>query len=718
MDQFVDKGHGVPIRFMAQAEVEPLRRLLARILRTLVRLPWLHADAGGIFLADGEDGSLELLTHINFPPRIQGTCKRITPGHCLCGRVAEIGELLHAGCVDHRHDITYPGMADHGHYVVPIKAGERLLGVLTLYVPAGHRACEEETETLRDFAATMAVVIQTMQLRRDKALMDMVVEQSSHGVMIADRAQRIQWVNPAFERTTGYRLEEIRGKTPRLLSSGRHDRPFYRRMWRAIQRHGQWQGEIWNRRKSGEIYPEWLNIVALRNARGEPERYAAMFVDLTEIRRAEEHIRRLAYFDSLTGLPNRNRFLEELSRLLSEQSGVIVLVLDLDCFHEVNDGLGHAVGDAMLRETARRLESLVADGLLARDNPDQFLIAVRPADREGLVEHCQALIDTIGHAFREDFGHGQQALNMSATLGAAIAAGDDAPGELLKRALQALRQAKRDSRGGYRVFDAELGRQSEFDNFVMLNVRHVVARGELDLAYQPQVDAHGRVVGAEVLVRWNSPERGAIPPDRFIPQAEESGAIVDIGRWVVEQGAAQLAAWRHGAMVSSDGFRLSINLSPAQMIGCDVSDGFAAICRQLDLPPSALEVEITETALVRGFGRIRSQLTALSDHGFHIAIDDFGTGYSSLSRLHAFPIDVFKIDRSFIDRMEEGSSHLAIVRAMIDMAHSLGYAVVAEGVETESQFNRLKALGCDRFQGYWLARPLSADDLAAFVQAH
>ena len=701
-----------------------LEVLLHGILRTITRLPWLHMDAGGVFLFDPATRRLELAAHVNFSPKIQGTCETVALGRCLCGRVAETGELLHAGCVDHRHETRYEGMTDHGHYVVPIRDGQELLGVLTLYVEAGHRYRDDEAEALFDFAGAMATVIRTSRAQRDKVFADLILEHSSHGIMIVDRERHIVWVNPAFEEVTGYMLEEVRGKTPAILSSGRHDADFYRTMWSAIDRHGSWQGEIWNRRKNGEIYPEFLNIVALRNDDGTVDRYAGLFVDLTEIRQAEERIRHLAYFDPVTGLPNRIRFMEELGELLvrakateREKQGVVLLI-DLDHFNEINNALGREAGDALLRETAHRLARALDGCLLSRMERDQFLVAAAVPDNGKDPDVFVAdLVGRTRAALEPAFSLHEQELTLQATIGLVAWRVDEenTEEELLSRANLALLDAKRRNRGGVAIFDDVLGRESEYDHHIVLNIRHVVERRELHLVYQPQVDSGGCLVGAEVLLRWQSPGHGLIPPDRFIPHAERRGMIGVIGHWVFEQALDQLAKWQDDGMFAPERFKLSINLSPAQLIGQDVAESFTRICEDRNIAPASLELEVTETAIMHACDVIRGRIGDLAAAGFRIAIDDFGTGHSSLARLHAFPIDTFKIDRSFISSIESGGKHLAIVKSMIAMAHELGQTVVAEGVENERQFTILRNLGCEYYQGYWFFRPVTAQKLESFA---
>ena len=695
---------------------EDLRSLLLSILRTLTRLPWLATDAGGVFLAHPEDQRLELVAHINFSPYIQGACNQVAYGHCLCGRVAESGQLLHAGCVDHRHETRYEGMGDHGHYVVPIRDETGLLGVYTLYVASGHTFRQEEADVLEDFAATMATVIRMHRMRQEKALADLIIENSQHGVVITDHNNRILWCNPTFETVTGYTLEEVKGKPPSILASGRHGPDFYRRMWHDIQTRGQWQGEIWNRRKNGEIYPEFLNIMALYDEEGTIVRYAGLFVDLTEIHQAQEHVRRLAYFDRLTELPNLTRFVELLETKLNEAQGHprAVMMLDLDHFHEINNALGRRMGDTMLIEVARRLQERLPDCLLARAEADRFLIsggpfAMNPSRSEEAIDR---LISRVQEALQHDISLMGHQVSLRSTLGLYMSQDGDSPEICIERASLALTEAKRTRRGEALVFDETLRRRAEHASYITLNIAHAVERRQLYLVYQPQIDQAGELVGAEALLRWQTPEYGSISPDVFIPHAERRGEISRIGHWAFEQAVEQFSRWKTMHCWRNRSFKLSVNLSPAQLIGHDVTESFIEICNRLDVSPGSLVLEVTETAVMQAADVIRRRLKGLAAAGFRIAIDDFGTGHSSLSRLHEFPIDTFKIDRSFVARIESGGKHLAIVRTMIHMAHELGHSVVAEGVENDRQFAILRNLGCDHFQGYWFSRPIPADELA------
>ena len=698
--------------------------VLCSILETILQLPWLDTNAGGVFLADSETRQLRLATEVNFSPPIKNSCSKVNYGHCLCGRVAESVEVLHADCVDERHETHYEGMCDHGHYVVPVKLREQLLGVMVLYINTGHAYNPGEVQVLENFAGIIALLIHTAKIRQEKQLTDLILAHSSHGVTITDRDRKIQWVNRAFEKVSGYTRDEVIGKTPAILKSGRQGPDFYDAMWRSINEQGYWEGEIWNRRKNGKIYPEWLNIVALKDDTGKVLRYAGMFVDLSPIKTAEEKIHRLAYYDDITGLANASLLHEKLEQMLfrsrSNNNRVVVLTLDLDHFHEINAGLGRRVGDAVLCEAARRISGVMKGAVEARMGADEFVLAYMEQHENDemlsplIIKLAKALIKRLQVLFEFE----QHELVLDSSIGIAWGNGRDTDAEsLLRRSGIALAQCKKHSRGRYQLHNQEMEQQVDYRRFLGTAIGKAIERDELFLVYQPQIDRHGQVIGAEVLLRWHSEEHGNIPPDIFIGIAEERGFIIDIGRWVLESTLEQMANWHKAGLCDSGCFqRLAINVSPHQILSKNIVKEFARACASHDFPPESIELEITETGITQYSDHIIEHLQALSDMGFKIAIDDFGTGHSSLSRLHHFPVDILKIDRSFVNNMENGVSDAALVKSIIDMAHTLGFQVIAEGVEEASQLLMLMEFGCDIFQGYYFSKPISADEFIHYIK--
>jgi len=698
--------------------------VLHGILETILQLPWLDTNAGGVFLAEPANKRLRLAATVNFPPSIKSACAKVRYGHCLCGRVAASAEILHTTCVDERHETHYEGMCDHGHYVVPIKLQNRLLGVMTLYIKTGHAYDAGEAHILENFAGIIALLIHGVQIHQEKRLADLILAHSSHGVVITDRKLKIQWVNRAFEKVSGYSIEEAVGMTPSMLRSGRQGSDFYAAMWRSINEQGFWEGEIWNRRKDGEIYPEWLNIVALKDDHNKVLRYAGMFIDLSPIKSAEEKIHRLAYYDSVTGLPNASLLHERLEQMLarsrSNDRRVVVLTLNLDYFHEINSGLGRRAGDAVLCEAARRICGVMKSAVKARMGTDEFVITYlerHENDDEKIPALAGEVAAAINARLHASFEFEQHELTLEGSIGIAWGNGRDTDAEsLLRRSAIALAHCKEHSRGGYQIHTPEMERQADYRRFLGMAIGKAIERDELFLVYQPQTDRRGRVTGAEVLLRWHSEEYGDIPPDVFIGIAEERGVIIDIGRWVLEGTLDQMARWRAAGLYDSGRFpRLAVNVSPHQILSKNIIEEFAEACAARGFQPESVELEITETGITRYSDHVIEHLHALSDMGFKITIDDFGTGYSSLSRLRHFPVDVLKIDRSFVSNMATDASDATLVKSTIDMAHALGFRVVAEGVEDASQLSRLMEFGCDVFQGYYFSKPVGAEEFLEYA---
>ncbi|NOZ37455.1 MAG: EAL domain-containing protein [Gammaproteobacteria bacterium] len=703
---------------------DAINEILHSILETILQLPWLDTHAGGIFLAEPKTRELRLAAEINFSPSIKNSCSKVSYGHCLCGRVAESAELLHTTCIDERHEILYEGISNHGHYIVPVKLKNELLGVMVLYINVDHAYNAEEVQVLENFAAIIALLINTAHIRLEKQLTDLILSHSSHGVTITDRDRKIQWVNQAFQNVSGYSSDEVIGKTPAILKSGLHGSNFYTTMWRSIDEQGHWEGEIWNRRKNGEIYPEWLNIVALKNNAGEVLRYAGMFIDLSPIKTAEEKIHRLAYYDDITGLANASllhKKLEQmLSRSLSKHDRIIVLTLDLDNFHEINAGIGRRVGNAVLREAARRISGVIEGAIVARMGADEFVIAYW--QQHGNDKALQLLISkqasSLIKLLQTSFKFEQHDLVLHSSIGIAWGKGQDTNAEsLLQRSGIALAHCKKHSRGKYQFHTQEMEQQADYRRFLGTAIGKAIERDELFLVYQPQVDRQNQIIGAEVLLRWHSEEYGNIPPDIFIGIAEERGHIIEIGRWVLERTLDQMTDWHAAGLCDSGCFqRLAINVSPHQILSRNVVKEFARACVSHGFSPESIELEITETGITQYSDHIIENLQALSDKGFKIAIDDFGTGYSSLSRLQHFPVNILKIDRSFVNNMENGVSDAALVKSIIDMAHTLGFQVIAEGVEEASQLIMLMEFGCDIFQGYYFSKPVKADEFMRYAK--
>jgi len=560
------------------------------------------------------------------------------------------------------------------------------------------------------------------QMERRLELWAKVFEASSESIVIMDEHQRILSVNNAFCRSTSYDGYEAVGLDFSTLLDEQLHGPLGPRIADAITERGAWQGEVAFRRMGSGSYPAWLMVSAVREStrHGAISHYIGISVDITERKRTEARVRFLAEHDVLTELPNRALCLARLGEALAEavQDGgrIAVLFIDLDRFKSINDTLGHHVGDALLRSVAGRLTQAVRDhDTVSRLGGDEFVVVlrgVRDADEvRAIVE--QRLIPLI-RAPHDGQGH---ELRISCSIGIAIYPEDSADlDELMRRADAAMYEAKAAGRDQFRFFSSALDRLARERRTLEQYLRQAAEHGELQMHYQPRIDAHTlRVVGVEALMRWRHPELGDVPPGTFIPIAEETGLIRQLGLWGLRQACAQMQRWQHAGGPGSSPLAMSVNLSTAQLGDPEVLDFLRGFIATSGIEPRLLELEITETQLMENAGAAGEGLAALHALGVRFSIDDFGTGYSSLTYLKRFPIDKLKIDRSFVQGLLADTTDLAIVRTIIGLGHNLGLGVVAEGVETPEVAQQLKLMGCDELQGYYFARPMSADALQAWL---
>ncbi len=557
------------------------------------------------------------------------------------------------------------------------------------------------------------------QRRRDEMELKraaLVFETSQELILLTDAECRIISVNQVFEEMTGYTPEEVLGKNPRLLSSGRHTPEFYAAMWQAVNSQGKWQGEVWNRRKSGDVFPVWLTISAYRDAQGEVLNYVGVSSDISERVAAQERIRQLAYFDSLTNLPNRRLLQDRAEQALAsaEREGkqVALLFVDLDHFKTINDSLGHSAGDKLLGEVAQRLQSCVRRmDTVARLGGDEFVVLLTDVTIEGATEVARKLIYRVARPYEIE----SHELSVTPSLGISVFPQDGRDFEaLLKHADTAMYRAKESGRNAYQFFASEMN-VAALERLTLENsLRQGIERGEFVLHYQPQIDlASGRIVGAEALVRWRHPQLGLVPPGKFIPVAEVSGLIVMIGEWVLGEACRQNCAWQQAGLPA---ISIAVNISAVQFRSGRIEDNVAAVLADTGLAPELLELELTEGIVMVGANATVETLQRISDMGVKLAIDDFGTGYSSLSYLKRFPIDRLKIDQSFVRDIVTDTDDWAISSAIISMGHSLRLKVIAEGVEHVEQLEMLRRQGCDEVQGYYFSVPLPADDFAVLLR--
>ncbi|MET0519846.1 MAG: EAL domain-containing protein [Burkholderiaceae bacterium] len=548
----------------------------------------------------------------------------------------------------------------------------------------------------------------------------MAFENIRDGVMITDAQCRIQTINAAFTTITGYGAEEAIGAPVKLLQSGRHAPEFYRQMWAALLEQGHWQGEIWNRRKNGEVYPQWLTINAVRDAAGLACHYVGVFTDVSRSKNVEAQLERLTHYDALTALPNRvllqERLKETLGRSHRRGSTTAVLVIDLDGFKTVNDSLGHPAGDELLVCVAARLQSrLRVDDLLGRLGGDEFLVVIEgcgtPADVATL---ARDLLDTLAAPVPLSVGVDAY---VTASIGISLHPVDGSVGvvELLRDADAAMYRAKEQGRNRFCFYTSNMNSQAVAKLELEAALSRALARGELLLHYQPKVDARsGQIIGAEALLRWHRKGVGLVPPGQFIPVAEQSSLILDIGAWVIDEACRQIRAWLDAGLPV---VRVAVNVAARQFAAGDLDRVVARALRRYRVDAQWLEVEITEGMLITDPQAAIGVLKRIQALGVKLSLDDFGTGYSSLTYLQHFPLDALKIDQSFVRRIGEEPDGAALVDAVIALAHRLHLRVVAEGVETPAQRDYLRRQGCDEMQGYHFGHPAPAETLQLLLAA-
>ncbi|MDD2685564.1 MAG: EAL domain-containing protein [Gallionella sp.] len=546
--------------------------------------------------------------------------------------------------------------------------------------------------------------------------------ESHDAILITDARSRILNVNRAFTEVTGYSLEEVIGKNPRIMSSGRHDHNFYIEMWQQLQHVGSWSGEIWDKRKDGDIYPKWMTITAVKNDRDEITQYVAIFSDITERKRAEEEIRVLAFYDPLTRLPNRRLFLDRLRVSLPGSARRndygAVLFLDMDRFKTLNDTLGHEFGDLMLIEVAQRLKLCVREmDTVARLGGDEFVVLIEGADddAQNAAHKVGVVAEKIRTSLAKPYHLKAHEHHSSPSIGVTLFHGtESSPDELLRRADLAMYQAKSNGRNAVRFFDPTMQANVEQHEAIENDLRHAAERGELHLYYQLQVDNALNTIGAEALIRWQHPRRGMVSPAQFIPVAEESSLILDIGHWVLETACRQLACWQRNAKMQH--LSLAVNISARQFRRDDLVDIVAAMLIEHGIKPSLLKLELTESVVLGDVADVVKKMHALKALGIQLSLDDFGTGYSSLSYLKKLPLDQIKIDQSFVQDIVSDANDAVMVKTIIDMATNFRLNVIAEGVETEAQFTLLKQHNCMAYQGYLFSKPVPLTEFETLVQ--
>ena len=547
--------------------------------------------------------------------------------------------------------------------------------------------------------------------------------ETHEAIIITDCHPKILRVNKAFCDITGYAAEEVIGRNPSILWGEKRPKAFYEEMWATIFRDGTWSGEMVDKRKNGEVFPAWLTVTAVTSPEGILTHYVGSFFDITERKKSDDEIHRLAFYDSLTNLPNRRLLIDRLQHALatSERSGRhgAIMFIDLDNFKVINDTKGHDCGDVLLVEAARRLQSCVREGdTVARLGGDEFVVMLE--DIKGDMEQAVTLADEVGEkilaALNRPYTINGSEYHSTASIGVNLFVNRELSADtLLKYADIAMYQAKGAGRNTLRFFDPKMQSVLEARTAIESDLHHALNERQFSLYYQAQIDDTGRVIGAEALVRWIHPQRGLISPAQFISIAEESQMILDIGHWVLETACRQLALW--GNDEQKHGLVLAVNVSARQFKLKDFVDKVTSVVRGYGINPARLKLELTESVVLDDMADIVAKMHALKALGVGLSLDDFGTGYSSLSYLKQLPLDQLKIDRSFVNDIATDPSDAIMVRTIIDMAHNFNFNVIAEGVETEAQLAFLKLHGCKAYQGYLFSKPVPIGEFEALLQA-
>ncbi|MBF0460727.1 MAG: EAL domain-containing protein [Magnetococcales bacterium] len=707
-------------------DVHRLTQLVLRDLRFEQRaVTFLHAYSGAeayalltqhpktaVLLLDvvmeTDHAGLELVRDIR--EKLQNHLTRIILRTGQAGLAPEFRVVAEYDINDYREKTELTSQKLIGVVTIALRGFRDLLAIQRL--SSQKREAEERLEmATRIFEGALTAAEEQLNITK------MVLEHAVEGVMITDAQGTILSVNPAFCAITGFATAEAIGQTPRILRSNRQDVPFYRDMWQKIAEQGYWKGDIWNRRKNGEAYPQLTTITAIRDQAGKAHRYISVFHDLTPLQARDQALHYAGQHDTLTGLPNRELFMDRLSQAIghASRSGTRLLVLffDIDRFQNVNNQWDYICGDQLLQEIAGRLREFIREGdTLARMEGDAFAFILREVRQP---EDALVLVNKLVKSFARPFIIEQTELLITISIGITLYPDDgEPPLSLIKNAEIALTRAKNSGRNTYQFYKPTMGDQVDRRLLLEKNLRSALENQEFILHYQPKVQVRSkRIVGMEALVRWNSPHSGMISPGEFIPVAEESGLIIPLGEWILATACRQTQAWLaagHGPL------KVAVNLSPRQFRQPGIYAMIARTLQETGLPPDSLELEITESMLVDNVEEAIQLLDRLRSLGLSIAMDDFGTGYSSLSYLKRFPIQSIKIDQSFVRDLPQQTDDRAIVQAIVAMGKSLRLLVVAEGVETQEQWNFIEENNIDEIQGYFYSRPLSADAFVHFLQ--
>lgn len=600
---------------------------------------------------------------------------------------------------------------------IPIFSAEnKVIGTFALSSYEHREPTQFHRMLLEIGSSIIGIVLNRNRYQESLRQYEKVFEGSEQGIMVTDAKHVILSVNPAFTRMLGFTLDDVVGKTPKILSSGLHDSSFYRNLWESVNNFGHWRGEIWNRRKNGEILPEWLSISEVKNESGEVSHYVGTFSDLSDLKSAQKEIQYLASHDALTGLPDITHFRDRLENAISIAAAanqkIALLALNLDNFKFLNDSLGYASGDKLLKLFAERLKGCLHEtDTICRHGGDEFILLLNNMHDDDSINY---MVDMLLTEVSSPFAFAGSNISTSCSIGVAVYPTDGNDFEkLFGRARKAMSHAKEEGRNTARFFTEKLNTDSLHYLNIAYGLREALAHHQFELHYQPQISLkNAQVIGAEALIRWHHPQNGMQPPAQFISIAEQTGLIVEMGEWIIEEACRQAMEWQKNGLPP---LSMAVNVSAVQFRRGNLAKVIVKALEKTGLDPQLLELELTESIFMEDIDHLLAQLDTLKKLGVKLAIDDFGTGYSNLAYLKKFSIDRLKIDQSFVRDINTDPNDAAIVCAIVQMAHTLNLAVIAEGVEDEAMLKHLRESGCDEVQGYLFSKPLPATAFADFI---
>lgn len=719
-----EQSHGQVLALLANGA--PLNEILHAIATNIEQNnPTMLCS---ILVMDQEGRHLQLGAAPSLPDSYNAAIAGIEcgPDAGSCGTSAFTGKrvivediLNHPYWASYKHLAAEAGLAACWSEPIKNMVG-KVIGTFAIYHRQISTPDEADIRLITQASTIAGIAIEQSHARNEQKIASLVYQNTSEAMIVTDTNNTIIAVNPAFVQVTGYTAGEAIGKNPRILQSGKHDKAFYDNLWHALDTVGKWQGELWDKRKNGEIYPKWLTIDSIINKDGVLQGYLALFSDISLFKKAEDLIWQQANYDSLTGLPNRRMFNDRLNQEIKKtyrtKLELALMFLDLDRFKEINDSLGHAMGDKLLKEAAQRLRGCVREvDTVARLGGDEFVIILTGMNEP---EHIDGIAKNILAVLAQPFRLDNELAYISASIGIALYPGDarDAV-TLIKSADQAMYNAKEKGRNCYSYFAPFMQEAAQVRVQMTNDLRIAITEQQFSMHYQPIVSLKtGAIHKAEALIRWTHPVYGVINPEVFITIAEENRMIIEIGDWVFREVARQAAKWR--ASIYGE-FQISVNKSPIQFQSLPhAHGGWIEYLQELGIPGQSMVIEITEGLLLNASADTINQLLEYRDAGINVSLDDFGTGYSSLAYLRKFDIDYLKIDQTFIRHLTTDSNDFILCEAIIVMAHKLGIKVIAEGIETPEQRDLLTAMGCDYGQGYLFSKPVTATAFETLFNAH